>query len=80
MRAFTSSEMIMLYRVARTCFFVGGAGLLTYGAWFLVYPTVYHVNNPLALVGILPIYIGGMLILVAAAMKEDWFTNARRYW
>jgi uncharacterized membrane protein HdeD (DUF308 family) len=80
MRSLSTKEMVLVFRVARSCFFGGGSVLLVFGAWYLASPLVYHVDNPVALLGIFPIYIGGMLILVAFAMKEDWFTDARRYW
>ncbi len=80
MRALTSKEMALVYRVARSCFFGAGSVLCAFGIWYSVEPFFYHINNPLATLGIFAIYIGVMLILIAMAMKEDWFTNARRYW
>ena len=80
MRALTSSEMILLYRFTKSTMIVGGAILLGYGAWWLSGPIIYHIGSPLYLFGIFPMYVGAMVILIALAMKEDWFTNARRYW
>jgi predicted membrane channel-forming protein YqfA (hemolysin III family) len=72
--------MVMLFRITRTGLLFGGSILAAGGIWYWLGPVVYHVENPLSPLGIFPLYIGGMLILIAAAMKEDWFTNARRYW
>jgi uncharacterized membrane protein YvlD (DUF360 family) len=80
MRALTSREMALVFRVTRSCFLGGGALLVVFGLWYIVTPILYHLSNPLLTIGIFPAYIGGMLILVGAAMKEDWFTAARRYW
>lgn len=81
MRAFTSSEMMQLYRFTKSLMLTGGAILLGYGTWWLASPLILHVTtDTLWLFGIFPIYVGAMLILIAIAMKEDWFTNARRYW
>lgn len=67
----------MLYRLTKSGFIIGGIILIVYGSWDFFQPVV---GGQLSLFGIFPIYVGAMLILVAAAMKEDWFTNARRYW
>ena len=80
MRALTSDEMTLLYRFTKTAMFVGGAILLGYGVWWLSSPIIFHTSNPIYLFGIFPLYVGVMIILIALAMKEDWFTNARRYW
>jgi uncharacterized membrane protein HdeD (DUF308 family) len=80
MRALTSSEMALLYKFTKATMIVGGVILLGYGAWWLSSPIIYHTNAPLYIFGIFPIYVGAMVILIALAMKEDWFTNARRYW
>jgi uncharacterized membrane protein HdeD (DUF308 family) len=80
MRALTSNEMILLYRFTKTAMFAGGVILLGYGGWWLSSPFVFHTNSPIYLFGIFPVYVGAMVILIALAMKEDWFTNARRYW
>ena len=80
MRAFTSNEMILLYRFTKTAMIAGGVILLGYGAWWLASPFVFHTSDSLYLFGIFPVYVGAMVILIALAMKEDWFTNARRYW
>jgi hypothetical protein len=80
MRALSTQEMVMVFRLTRSCLFAGGAGLFGFGLWYVLEPMIYNVGNPLSSLGIFPIYVGGMLILIALAMKEDWFTNARRYW
>jgi len=80
MRALTTKEMTALYRVTRGCLLATGVFLLAGGLWYFATPIIFHLNNPLTALGIFPAYIGGMLIIVGAAMKEDWFTNARRYW
>ena len=80
MRAFTPREMVMLYRATRGVFILGGIVLIGYGAWYIAGPFITGAENPISWFGVFPIYVGAMLILVAIAMKEDWFTNARRYW
>jgi hypothetical protein len=81
MRAFTSNEMILLYKFTKTATIVGGMVLVGYGIWWLLQPLLFHLSvDPLWLFGIFPVYVGSMCILIAIAMKEDWFTNARRYW
>ena len=75
MRAFTTKEMTMLYRLTKSSFIIGGIILIVYGSSDFFQPVVDG-----HLFGIFPIYVGAMLILIAAAMKEDWFTNARGYW
>jgi uncharacterized membrane protein HdeD (DUF308 family) len=81
MKALTNTEMVMLYKFTKSSMIAGGIFLLGYGSWWLVGPIVTQASsNPLWLFGIFPLYVGAMLILVALAMKEDWFTNARRYW
>lgn len=81
MRILTSREMILLYKLTKTAMFLGGIVLLGDGAWWLATPYLLRIaSGPLWLFGIFPMYVGSMLILVALAMKEDWFTNARRYW
>jgi uncharacterized membrane protein HdeD (DUF308 family) len=79
-RALTTSEMALLYKFAKSSMIVAGIVLLGFGSWWLLVPIIYHASAPLYLFGIFPIYIGAMIILIALAMKEDWFTNARRYW
>ena len=54
--------------------------LAAYGAWFFVDTFLIDPKNAGFWLGMLPIYIGCMMILVSLAMKEDWFTNARKYW
>ena len=80
MRALTPSEMVFLYKFTKSAMFVVGIALVGYGIWWLVDPIVFHLNSPLWLIGIFPVYVGAMLVLIALAMKEDWFTNARKYW
>jgi uncharacterized membrane protein HdeD (DUF308 family) len=81
MKALTTTEMVMLYKFTKSSMIAGGIFLLGYGAWWLVGPILTQAaSNPLWLFGIFPLYVGAMLILVALAMKADWFTNARRYW
>ena len=80
LRAFTTREMTALYQLTRTFMFGGGLALVGYGSWRLANPLILHVSDPLWLFGIFPAYVGAMLILISLAMKEDWFTNTRRYW
>ncbi len=80
MRALTPSEMVLLFKFTRSAMIAGGVILLGYGAWWLTSPFIYRTDSPLYLFGIFPLYVGAMIILISLAMKEDWFTNARRYW
>jgi uncharacterized membrane protein HdeD (DUF308 family) len=79
-RALTSREMALVYKFAKISMMVGGIILLGYGVWWLSEPIINRTGDPLYLFGIFPVYLGSMIILIALAMKEDWFTNARRYW
>ena len=73
--------MVLLYKFTKSSMFALGLGLLGYGAWWISSPFILRVPaGPLWFFGIFPIYVGAMIILIALAMKEDWFTNARRYW
>ena len=72
--------MVFLYKFTKGAMFVIGIVLVGYGIWWLVDPIVFHLKSPLWLIGIFPVYVGAMLMLIALAMKEDWFTNARKYW
>lgn len=80
MRAFTSKELGNLYRLTKGSFIVGGMILIGYGALGIAGAFAPRAGEQVSWFGIFPIYVGAMLILFAAAMKEDWFTNARRYW
>lgn len=80
MRAFTAREMGNLYRLTKGSFIVGGMLLISYGALGLAEAFAARAGVQVSWFGIFPVYVGAMLILFAAAMKEDWFTNARRYW
>jgi hypothetical protein len=81
MKALTPAEMVMLYKFTKSSMIAGGVFLIGYGAWWLLGPFLLGTaSDPLWLFGIFPLYVGAMFILIALAMKEDWFTNARRYW
>lgn len=80
MRAFTTKEMASLFKITRTIFVGAGLVLIGYGGWDLISPFAMGMSNPMSWFGMFPLYVGAMLILIAAAMKEDWFTDARRYW
>jgi|GEM_PF-1738940 cytochrome c biogenesis protein CcdA len=80
MRALSREDKIRLYRFTKTVTFVLGTGLLIYGSWLLVSQRISEPERLSSWFGIFPIYVGAMLVLVGAAMKEDWFTNARKYW
>jgi hypothetical protein len=57
-----------------------GGGLVGYGLWYFVTRYLSNPSSPSFWLGMLPTYLGAMLLLAATAMKEDWFTNARKYW
>jgi len=80
LRPFGPAEMRRVYRFTRLTFVLAGLFLDTYGAWFFVTMFLSQRNEESYWLGLLPIYIGAMMILVSLAMKEDWFTNARKYW
>ena len=80
MPLFGQIEMRRLYRFTRATLVVAGVFLAVYGAWFLVDTFLADPENAGYWLGVLPIYIGCMMILLSFAMKEDWFTNARKYW
>lgn len=68
-----------LYKISRFIFVATGIILIVYGSSILSHLFLV-ANAGISLIGIFPIYVGGMLLIVAAAMKEDWFTNTRKYW
>jgi uncharacterized membrane protein HdeD (DUF308 family) len=68
-----------LFKISRLIFIAAGIILIVYGSSILSH-LFLGANAGISLFGIFPVYVGGMLLIVAAAMKEDWFTNARRYW
>lgn len=72
--------MVFLYKFTKGISIAIGVSLIGFGSWVLIDTLVFGVANSLWLIAIFPIYIGAMLILVALAMREDWFTNARKYW
>ena len=80
MLRFGPKEMRRLFRFTRATFAGAGVFLAAYGTWFLVTTFIADPKDAGYWLGILPIYIGCMMILVSLAMKEDWFTNARKYW
>jgi hypothetical protein len=81
LRVLTSAEMVLLYKFTKGSMFAIGLGLLGYGIWWLASPFILDIpGGSLWFFGIFPIYVGAMIILIAFAMKEDWFTNARKYW
>ncbi len=73
-------ELIRLYKLSRTGAILVGIVLLGYGTWLLVSSRLSDPSSLSSWFGIFPIYLGAMLLIVAAAMREDWFTNVRRYW
>jgi len=80
MPSFGRREMQRLYRFTRATLVAAGVFLAAYGAWFFADTFLMDPKDAGFWLGILPIYIGCMMILVSLAMKEDWFTNARKYW
>ncbi|HKW03936.1 MAG TPA: hypothetical protein VJN71_01435 [Nitrososphaerales archaeon] len=69
-----------MYKISKIIFIATGIILIVYGSSILTSLFSVGTSAQVSLIGIFPIYVGGMLLIVAAAMKEDWFTNARRYW
>jgi hypothetical protein len=69
-----------LFRATRIIFITIGFVLIGYGGWDVLSPFLGDANNAMSWFGLFPLYVGSMLLLIALAMKEDWFTNARRYW
>lgn len=80
MRPLLTQEKIRLYKFAKGTAIVLGAGLVGVGLWELVTSLISDPGSSSSWFGIFPIYIGAMLMLIAAAMTVDWFTNMRRYW
>ncbi|MHB8565778.1 MAG: hypothetical protein ACYC7D_06135 [Nitrososphaerales archaeon] len=80
MRRSLEIDMRSLYRFAKTIFASAGVAIIAYGIWFLGSPLLFSQDNPDSWFGIFPLYLGAMMILLSLAMKEDWFTNARKYW
>ena len=80
MKTFGRFEMRRLYRFTKTMLVITGTVLIVYGAWFFVDSLLLDPAGGAFWLGALPIYIGSMMIIISMAMKEDWFTNARKYW
>ncbi len=76
----STDDMRKLYRFAKTILTLAGLALTAYGVWFIGSSLLSVQSKPDSWFGIFPIYLGSMMILVSLAMKEDWFTNARKYW
>lgn len=76
----TAPDMRRLYRFARVAVAFGGGVLVAYGIWLMMSPFFFPEVDPGFWFGLFPLYLGAMMILVSLAMKEDWFTNARKYW
>jgi len=72
--------MQRVYRFTKATLILAGSFLSGYGVYFFVTMFMTERDDSSYWLGILPIYIGGMMILLSFAMKEDWFTNARKYW
>lgn len=73
-------NMRKLYRFAKVAVAFGGSVLVAYGLWLMTRPFFFPDVGPGFWFGLFPLYLGAMMILVSLAMKEDWFTNARKYW
>ncbi|HZW57832.1 MAG TPA: hypothetical protein VFF30_16200 [Nitrososphaerales archaeon] len=80
MKAFGRVEMRRLYRFTKATLLVFGGLLIAYGTWFFLGSLLSNPDDGAFWLGILPIYVGSMMIIISLAMKEDWFTNARKYW
>lgn len=80
MRPLELREKRALYRFAKTVLYLCGAALIVYGCWYLVSGLLSTPANSEFLFGIFPAYVGSMMILIAIAMKLEWFTDARRFW
>jgi len=79
LRVLAREEKIRLYKFVRAAAAIFGAALVIFGTWELVSSLLANPRNLSSWFGIFPVYVGAMILLIAAAIKEDWFTNARRY-
>ena len=73
-------EMRRVYRFTKVALFITGISLFSYGAWFFAYWKLNYPDSSDFWFGIFPMYLGAMSFLIAFAMREDWFTDARKYW
>jgi hypothetical protein len=80
MRVLTPKEMIRVYHFTKGTLVAAGLFLIGYGGWDIINSFLLSQSGSHGWFGIFPCYVGAMLILISLAMKEDWFTNARRYW
>jgi len=72
--------MRRVYRFTKWTLVAAGVFLAAYGLWFFVSMLLTDRAEESFWFGLVPVYIGAMMILLSLAMKEDWFTNARKYW
>lgn len=79
MRPLELEQKRNLYRFTKTVFAVAGGFLIILGGWYFI-DGVLISHSPLFWFGLLPAYVGAMLILVSFAMRIEWFTDTRRFW
>jgi hypothetical protein len=79
MRPLELKEKKALYRLTKTTFAIFGIFLLLLGCWFLT-GGLLDARSTIFWLGLLPAYVGSMLLLFSLAMRIEWFTDTRRFW
>lgn len=80
MRPLSEREKIRIYNFTKMMLLIVGIALIAYGVWFFISEYIAAPDEPIFWFGLLPAYIGSMMILVSVAMRLEWFTDARRFW
>lgn len=80
MRPLELAEKKALYRFTKSVLAVAGTFLIILGGWYLTSGLLGRDPSGQFWIGIFPAYVGSMMILIALAMRIEWFTDARRFW
>jgi hypothetical protein len=73
-------EKVILYRITKSVLIVSGVLLILLGGYYLSFGVLGAGRSPQFWFGLLPAYMGTMMILLSLAMRIEWFTDARRFW
>ena len=79
MRPLELGEKVILYRVTKSALAIAGSFLVILGSYYLSILAIGD-HSPEYWIGLLPAYMGVMLILISLAMRIEWFTDTRRFW
>jgi hypothetical protein len=80
LRPLELGEKTALYKFTKAVLIISGSFLLILGGWYLAGGLIGIEPAPQFWFGILPAYVGVMMILISLAMRIEWFTDLRRFW